>query len=166
MNAHFAELEKSFTDVQAGEYQSVFETYRLLARVLSVKSELGIQIHKAYFADDKSELRRIADFVLPELLQNVCLLQRQHARTWMEIFKPIGWETIDMRYGALRSRLENAADAIHEYLDGRRARLEELEEKQLPYNGEEGMPRYNNSFARIFSASRIANGIHLSFPKK
>ena len=57
-------------------------------------------------------------------------------------------------------------DALHDYLEGRRDRLEELEEKRLPYNGEEGMPRYNNSFARIFSASRIANGIHLSFPKQ
>ena len=166
MNAHFAELEKVFTNVQAGEYQSIFETYRLLAKVLSVKSELGIRIHKAYFAKDKAELACIADSVLPMLLQDVCALQKQHARAWMEIFKPIGWEVIDMRYGALRSRLENAMDAIHDYLEGRRLRLEELEEKQLPYNGEEGMPRYNNSIARIFSASRIANGIHLGFPKK
>lgn len=166
MNAHFKELEKKFTDVDAGEYQSIFETYRLLARVLSVKSELGIEIHKAYFAGDREELTRITRDVIPPLLADVCKLQKQHARMWMEVFKPIGWEVIDMRYGALRSRLENAMDAINDYLEGRRQRLEELEEKQLPYDGEEGMPRYNNSFARIFSASRIANGLHLSFPKK
>ena len=166
LNAHYAELQKKFENIEAGGYQNIFETYRLLAKVLSVKSELGIQIHKAYFAGDEAELSRIADSVLPPLLKDVEALQKQHAKTWMEIFKPIGWEVTDMRYGALRSRLENAMDALHDYLEGRRDRLEELEEKQLPYNGEEDMPRYNNSFARIFSASRIANGIHLSFPKQ
>lgn len=166
MNDHYAQLEKAFTGVDAGEYSTVFEVYRLLAKVLSVKSEIGIQIHNAYFTGDRTELARIAGTVLPALLQDVKALQKAHAKCWLESFKPIGWEVIDLRYGAVRVRIENAMDALNAYLSGERDRLEEVEEKQLPYNGEEGIPRYTNGFGRIYSASRIANGVHLGFPKQ
>ena len=77
-----------------------------------------------------------------------------------------GWEVFDMRYGSLRTRLETAAQTLQDYLCGKLTRIEELEEPQLPYNGQDGIPKWANFYGRIVSASRIAPEDTLHRPKK
>ena len=77
----------------------------------------------------------------------------------------LGWDIFDMRYGSLLIRLETAAQSLLDYLDGKLQRIEELEEKQILYNAEEGIPKYANFYGRLVSSGRIAPEDHILLPK-
>ncbi len=162
---HYAALNRDFDREYTGPYATVFEMYRCLVRVLELKGPAGLELHDAYAAGDRQTLARYAGEVLPELLRRVCALEQVHIRCWQEVNKPLGWEVIGLRYGGLRTRIEYAILALEDYLAGRRERLEELEEKQLPFNGDD-MPKYYHGYARIYSAGRIANTAFVKYPKK
>ena len=83
-------------------------------------------------------------------------LRLVHMKNWFELYKPLGWDIMDMRYGSLFARIDSAIIEILAYLDGSLERIEELEQERLPYHGEEGSIRYLNYFGHIVSASRIA----------
>ena len=156
LNAHYEALEKKIAAADHGEYADMFEMYRLFASVLALKAELGIQIHTAYRNDDKAELARLAGEVIPECLRRTKALRDQHYQCWLSNNMLLGWEILDMRYGSLMIRLQTAADALNDYLSGKRQRLEEVEEIQRLYNGEEGIPYFTNYYGKLVSASRIA----------
>ena len=77
-------------------------------------------------------------------------------KNWFALYKAIGWDIMDMRYGSLLARIDSAIAEISAYVEGRLEKLEELEEERLPYDGKQGMVEYANWFGRIVSASRIA----------
>ena len=52
----------------------------------------------------------------------------------MRIFKPFGWEVIDIRYGGVISRLDTASERLMDYVEGRLERIEELEQERLIYS--------------------------------
>ena len=83
-------------------------------------------------------------------------LRACHMENWFELYKALGWDIMDMRYGSLLARIDSAITEIKLYLDGKLEKLEELEEQRLDYNGKPGMIDYANWFGRIVSASRIA----------
>ena len=161
MNEHYAELEQRVAKaVRDDPFRDVFETYRLLCRVLSLKSELGIQITDAYLAGDKTALQTLAEDTIPEVSRRVEALREQHYRCWVQMYKALGWEVFDLRYGGLLIRLDTAQKRIRAYLRGEAARLEE---PRLPYNGDKGVIR-NNYYGRIVSAGRIAPPTFLKRP--
>lgn len=164
MKAHYQKLADYLDKADFGNYASMFEYYRRLAHVLVLKSELGVDIHKAYRDNDRKTLGSIAEDVLPELMLRVRALREQHSICWRENNKMLGWDIFDMRYGSLLIRLETAAQTIRDYLDGKLACIEELEEKQILFNGEEGIPRYTNFYGRLVSAGRIAPEDHIKLP--
>ena len=50
---------------------------------------------------------------------------------WFAENRPFGWEVLDVRLGGVKARLESAKWRVTDYLEGRAARLEELEEPRL-----------------------------------
>ena len=158
MDAHYAKLAGMLSPAceRSGECNSMFAFCREAARVLAVKSEMGLRLTAAYKAGDREALRRFAADELPSLAERVKELRRVHMAHWYEIYKPIGWDIIDMRYGALLARIQSAADVVGMYLDGKLDAIQELDEPRLPYNGEEGVATYAGFYNRIVSASRIA----------
>ncbi|WP_036648928.1 beta-N-acetylhexosaminidase [Paenibacillus pini] len=136
MNAHYAKLEeqiRSRRDHEA-ELDYVFEVPEKLCAVLKSKSELGIQLKQAYDANDITTLKRIAIEELPIISGSVKELRAAHRRQWLRMFKPFGWEVIDIRYGGVVSRLDTASERILDFVEGRIGHIEELEQERLLYS--------------------------------
>ena len=157
---HYSSLAVRFEAAarRNGEFGAVFELLTRLCRVLEIKAEFGVRLTEAYRHRDNAQLKEMADRIIPELRERVGLLRAFHRDRWMEINMAFGWEVIDFRYGGLLMNLDTAAKRIKDYLEGRIDRIEELEERRLPYNGRVGGPEaYFYRF--IASASRLTQGL-------
>ncbi|MBA2937211.1 beta-N-acetylhexosaminidase [Paenibacillus sp. CGMCC 1.16610] len=136
MSAHYAKVEQNIRsrrdDNAALDY--LFEVPEKLCGVLRQKSEIGIELKRAYDAKDWETLKHIATNVLPAIGEAVRELRSAHRTQWLSMFKPFGWEVIDIRYGGVINRLETASFRLLEYVEGRIGRVEELEEERLLYS--------------------------------
>ncbi|GGH19560.1 beta-N-acetylhexosaminidase [Paenibacillus segetis] len=143
LNAHYGELEQVIKGIRVpdAELDYLFEVPEKLCGVLKLKSEVGIELKQAYDAGDKGTLKRIATDVLPEIAEAVQALRAAHRKQWLGMFKPFGWEVIDIRYGGVVNRLDTASMRLLDYVDGRLASIEELEQERLLYSSSN---RYNN----------------------
>ena len=139
-----------------GIFNDMFLFNYHVANTLAMKSEMGLRLTKAYKENDRELLTRIAETELPELRSRMEALRACHMNNWFKLYKAIGWDVMDMRYGSLMTRIDSTITEIKMYLNGELERLEELEEERLDYNGKSGMIDYLNWFGRIVSASRIA----------
>lgn len=168
LEEHYARLAEYFRPYaeKEGPFGDLYGLYMRLSSALELKSTLSIRIHKAYAAGDRKELARLRDEVLPEASRRISVLRDAHYAIWNRLYKPIGWEIYDMRYGSTLIRIDTAVRALDAYLKGERETLPELEEKQLPFNGENGIPRYTNYYWKIVSAGRIASAEHIKLPTK
>jgi hypothetical protein len=91
---------------------------------------------------------------MPELIRRTEELRRFNREYWMTHIKPLGWEVLDLRYGALLTRLDTAAYRIRAWLAGKIPVIEELEEKLLPF-WSRGLSECN-LYGRIAMSSRIS----------
>jgi hexosaminidase len=76
----------------------------------------------------------MAKVVLPAISKAVQELRIAHRTQWHRMFKPFGWEVIDIRYGGAITRLDTASFRILEYVEGRTASIEELEQERLVFS--------------------------------
>ena len=157
MGVHYSKLAKAFRESEgrSGEFGFLFRFLGKTAEVLSEKSEVGIAMTDAYRKKDRKELKRILEEVLPDLCRRVEDLRLCHRRLWMDTYKPVGWEVLDIRYGGLLARLETAEDRLCSYLKGETDSLEELEQEKMPFLGKPGLTACN-LYSRICSASRLS----------
>ncbi|REK71807.1 beta-N-acetylhexosaminidase [Paenibacillus paeoniae] len=146
MNEHYAGVEQNIAARRnpEAELDYLFEVPQKLAAVLKVKSEIGIELKRAYDAGDKETLKRIATITLPQISQAVSELRAAHRAQWLSMFKVFGWEVIDIRYGGVLSRLDTASMRLIDYVEGRIDRVEELEQERLVYSTTN---RFNNKGA-------------------
>ncbi|MEF2966742.1 beta-N-acetylhexosaminidase [Paenibacillus sp. M1] len=136
MNAHYANLERELHERRTpdAELDYLFEVPEKLCAVLKHKGELGIELKRAYDTGNPAELRRIAEDVLPRVAAAVGELRAAHRTQWLRMFKPFGWEVLDIRYGGVMNRLDTASARLLDYAEGRIARIEELEQERLVYS--------------------------------
>ncbi|GAA6003694.1 hypothetical protein JCM10207_003550 [Rhodosporidiobolus poonsookiae] len=103
----------------------------LLASVLSLKCHLRERLVAAYRAGDREELEALAgrkeESRMSRLRALLKELHKVHRENWMDMYKPFGWEVLDLRYGGLLARLETMHERLVGYLEGRVRRVEELE---------------------------------------
>lgn len=158
LNAHYEKLAGAFENSVArnGHFGFMFEYLAKVSKVLALKSEMGIQITKAYKNGDRAALEKLAEQELSELEMRVSSLRDCHREQWFLLNKALGWEVMDMRYGSLLIRIRSAKEEIRDYLEGKLRRLEELEEERLSFSGAPGLVKYVNWYDKIVSASRIA----------
>jgi len=158
LNDHYAALAEELKPMMTrnGDYNSVFELSYHVANTLALKAEMGLRLTKAYKDGDREAMKRIADVDLPETIKRMAALREVHMKIWFKLYKSLGWDVMDMRYGSLITRMQSAITEINMYLNGDMERIEELEEERLYYNGKPGMISYLNWFGRTVSASRIA----------
>ncbi|XID92355.1 beta-N-acetylhexosaminidase [Paenibacillaceae bacterium WGS1546] len=143
LNAHYAELESRIRgnrDPDA-ELDFLFDVPEKLSAVLKRKSEIGIELKRAYDRRDAETLRAAATETLPAIAAAVRELRAAHRAQWFRMFKPFGWEVLDIRYGGVVHRLESASARLLDYVEGRIAAIEELEQARLVFNASN---RFNN----------------------
>ncbi len=142
---------------RSGSFRPVFDFYALACGVLALKAGLGSKMTSAYLARDRAALGTLVERTLPELERRVVALRDYHRSLWLAVNQPPGWEVMDLRYGALRARLDTARERLSGFLLGRVERIPELELERRPWNDRPGLDDLIcNSYDRIVSASRLA----------
>ncbi|MGO4348986.1 beta-N-acetylhexosaminidase [Paenibacillus sp. MCAF9] len=136
LDSHYANLELQIHNKRDKDasLDYLFEVPEKLCAVLKLKSEIGITLKQAYDSKDNNKLRHIAMNELTAIAEAVRELRIAHRSQWLRMFKPFGWEVIDIRYGGVISRLDTASVRILDYVEGRIARIEELEQERLVYS--------------------------------
>ncbi|MBE6601335.1 MAG: beta-N-acetylhexosaminidase [Ruminococcaceae bacterium] len=155
LDAHYRALTPVLESAvgRNGRFDSLFAYSALVSHTLSMKSEMGLRLTAAYRAGDKEALRRFVEVELPELFERVKTQRLAHMENWMELYKPFGWDILDMRYGSLLARIDSAIREVRAYLDGKLETIEELDAERL-YLDREG-PYELNHYGRYVSPSRI-----------
>ncbi len=118
-------------------YGYVFDTAAKLCDVLSIKYELGLRTRLAYEAGDKNELKRLAQNEYVQVAKRIDIFARAFEKQWMTDNKPHGFDVQDLRLGGLIRRTNACRRRILDYVNGKIDRIEELDEKLLPF-GESG----------------------------
>ena len=157
LNDHYAALAKKLkkASTRNGQFNGLFDMSYHAAHVLSLKAEMGIKLTKAYREGDKYTLKHHMEIELPRLRNRVEDLRASHMVNWFEIYKPLGWDVMDLRYGGLLSRIDTTIYELNAYLVGKFDRLEEFEQERLPFDGIDGPVRYMNLWERVASPSKI-----------
>lgn len=119
---------------KGGLYQTVFTCYASLCDALSVKCDLGTRTRKAYQTGDRTALRAIADS-LPLVKEKITAYRNAHYAQWRKENKAFGFETIDVRIGAILQRIDALQERLIDYLNGKEERIEELEETPPDFTG-------------------------------
>ncbi len=155
LDAHYAALAPQLEEAigRNGQFDGLFRVSYLAAHVLSMKAEMGQRLTAVYRAGDKQALARMANEELPELAERFRALRLAHMESWLSLYKPFGWDVMDMRYGAMLARIDSATRELKAYLNGEIDRIEELEVERLLY-GKPG-PRGLNMYGQFVSPSRI-----------
>ncbi|KAI9102465.1 glycoside hydrolase superfamily [Phlyctochytrium arcticum] len=118
--AQYREIGKRLSNVCTGDCLQLYPLNERLefgvkmAHVLSLKAELRQKLVEAWkSSDQKSQLYNFARGPLQELRQATDALWKYHRdKVWLATYRPFGMEIIEMRYGALRTRLETLQDRI------------------------------------------------------
>ncbi len=127
------------------KYRYVFDTAAKLCEVLEIKYELGLRTRKAYEAGDKTELKRLAENEYAEVKKRLSVFIRAFEKQWMRDNKPHGFDVQEMRLGALLYRIDSCRRRILSYANGKIDRIEELDEKLLPYKKKNSIFQFNQA---------------------
>ena len=87
----------------------------LVAKTLSLKCGLRHRLHTAYKQHDWEEFRRLSSQI-DELRSTINSLWNYHRKLWMSMYKPFGWETLELRYGGLLARVTTVSSRVNRLL--------------------------------------------------
>ena len=133
-DAHFASMaEKFHKEVEkAGEYGYIYNSVATFCDVLSIKSEMGPRLYKAYHADDKATVSHIANTEIDEVIRRIKLFHDALRVQWFKENKNFGLDVLDLRIGGMIGQLETAKIVLNEWLEGKRDSVDELEAPRIP----------------------------------
>ncbi|MEH7246798.1 beta-N-acetylhexosaminidase [Neobacillus niacini] len=159
MNEHYQKLAPLLNRAKDRNPNALplFEFYEQLARVLSVKAEMGLQLKTAYDQKDKGKMVSLLEDI-KELTKEVGVLRQKHREVWFSLYKPFGWEVLELRYGGLAARLETTQFRIQQWLEDKITNIEELEAERLIHDGPNGIvdgSLGNHFYHRIATAGNI-----------
>lgn len=109
-----------------------FEALGRLCEVLELKATLGWQLYEAYQSGDRAELGRLAEEVIPEILERTERFLVAFRKQWYHENKTFGFSAQEIRIGGLKERLRSTKTRLEDYLGGACERIEELEYAPLP----------------------------------
>ena len=139
-------------------YAALFAYYKKLAAVLADKADLGVRMKAAYDKNQLLALKEICEKEIPEIIQNLEEMKVLREDLWMSEAKPFGYELMDVKLGAVITRLHSASRRVKKYLEVNIPQLEELEEVRLPYFDKNTHKR-ENRWSQIISGSDLIDTI-------
>ena len=133
---YYAELANELDIINLSETKQpllllIQSRYVTLAKVLSIKSEVGVRLHILLSEQDRDGLQKLQKDLV-ELKKQITILVEQHEQIWHHSYKTNGWEILELRYAGLQSRIQTTHNKIEAYLNGKEA-LTEIMEKKLPF---------------------------------
>jgi hypothetical protein len=141
------------TAKKSRRYGYVFDCAAKLCDVLAIKYELGLRTRKAYEAGDKETLKALAENEYVQVGKRLAVYARSFEKQWMIDNKPQGFDVQDMRLGGMIHRTDACRRRILDYVNGKLDRIEELDEKLLPYGTAETSMTLNRS--NIYSTVNV-----------
>ncbi|MBQ9778219.1 MAG: beta-N-acetylhexosaminidase [Clostridia bacterium] len=131
---------------EKGIFAASFEVIVKFSDYLENKANFGVRLREAYLAGDREVLQKMAQ-ECDVAREKLAALRLCHRKMWHQIYKPIGWDAQDIRYGAMLARFDSAKWRILSYLNGEVDRLDELEEKRLRFDAApDDAPRFVEQF--------------------
>nr|CDI54330.1 conserved hypothetical protein [Melanopsichium pennsylvanicum 4] len=97
-------------------FNARLELARLVAHTLSLKANLRQRLHQAYTSRNWPQLQQL-NRRTGRCLNAARKLWRYHREVWMSMYKPHGWETLELRYGGLVSRLDTLHRRVGAFLE-------------------------------------------------
>jgi hexosaminidase len=132
LRKHFTALERELRAKSPHDADARLEFPAQIARVLATKCDLRKDIAAAYKKRDRRALERLVKSDLTALRRDVETLWKVHRALWMSLYKPFGWEVIDVRYGGLLARLETLHERLRAFIRKKIDAIPELEAELLP----------------------------------
>jgi hypothetical protein len=115
------------------EFSYLFDVLSKLCEVLEIKFALGKRTRALYEKGDKEGLRSLAENEYTALIPLLERFYRAYRKQWYTVNKSYGFEVQDIRIGGLIRRIENCKEILLSFVNGEIPKIEELEEKLLPY---------------------------------
>lgn len=125
------------TAAKSDAYGYVFDTAAKLCEVLELKYDLGLRTRNAYECGDKAELKRLAENEYVQVADRIRVFADAFRKQWRHDNKPHGFDVQELRLGGLIYRTDSCRKRILDYVNGKEARIEELDEPLLPYREKE-----------------------------
>jgi len=161
-NARYASLANELHAVakKSRKYGYVFDNAAKLCDVLSLKSEMGVLLRKAYKEGRRCDLELYAKRDIPEIIRRVELFARALEKQWMAENKPQGFDCQDIRLGGMLRRLEYCKRTLNDYLDLKINTIPELEEEILPFCAKGSSTCYNDAIRSMSTSALHVPGIY------
>ena len=136
-------------------YGYMFESYAALARVLSLKYDLGYLTREAYKRGDKKALAAL----LPDYektLENFEIFASAYEKMWFKENKPHGFDVQEIRLGGIIQRTKSCTRRLRAYINGEIDKIEELEEATVDFTTG-GEPQKNGAWCNYYGTIATAN---------
>lgn len=129
-SAHAEHLKKQMATVDKN-YDLYLYAY-LVYKVGIQKAKLRQNLQKAYLENDREYLRSVAEDILPNLANDMEVMEKCHKRQWEATYKMFGYETERFCYAGAIGRIREIAERISRYLAGEIPCIEELQAERIP----------------------------------
>lgn len=135
----YARMAEKFAEIssRSRNYSGLFDLYRRLCEILSVKYDLGYLTRLYYQSGETGKLQSL----LPDYTRLIPMLEEfvdVYGRQWRKENKPQGFDVLELRLGGLIRRIKSCAKRLEAYLKGTCSGIDELEEK-LVYDAQDDL---------------------------
>jgi len=100
------------------EWAFLFKPLRLLCEVLYYKADLGLRTRAAYRAGDRAAVAALIVSAYKPLIRKAKEFYKAFAEYWDTLYKPHGFDVMDLRIGGVLQRLTHVVEKLTRYVSG------------------------------------------------
>ncbi len=127
----FTKTAKALTRIAKGQYDYIFKNMAVLARIMQVKYELGVELRQAYHANDREKMLKLTE-QMDKTVRQISVFIKTLKVQWFKENKPQGFEVQEYRLGGVMQRIKGCKERVLAYLNGDLENIPELEEVLYP----------------------------------
>lgn len=127
-------VAKKLKNINSDEYGDIFKTEYYLAKILSLKTDIGLNLRKAYKKRDLAELKFLTGR-LRKIKRYIILFKNAFEKSWRTEKKMFGYEVHEARISGLAGRIDYCLKQVVDFIEGRSIKIEELEAEILDFEG-------------------------------